>query len=174
MTIYAQLNFPMLRRTKSNKSRRQSKSPCVVVLSDKQYLDHHSEEQPVECELQADDILGEKKYKMVKVKGLGTKWAEKNKIESGVTTLFASNSVIDDDSNELIIPTGETIQVSQRDREPASKNNSNTLGTLVPISYRSLDVAIMVTASLVRVDPTAGTHLTLIGIGTLPPSSRRS
>ncbi len=49
---------------------------------------------------------------MVKVKGKTTGWARKNAIESGVTTIFASNSVIDDSTNELIIPTGETIEVS--------------------------------------------------------------
>ena len=83
----------------------------MVVLSHKQYLDHHVEEQPLECELQSKDVLNVKQYTMVKVKGLKAKWARKNGIESGVTTLFASNSVIDDDSNELIIPTNETIKV---------------------------------------------------------------
>ena len=91
--------------------------PCVVLITHKQYADQHSEEQPLECELQSDDIVGTNKVKMVKVKGLNTKWARKNKIESGVTTIFAPNSVIDDDSNELIIPTGETIKVSRSERE---------------------------------------------------------
>ena len=82
-----------------------------MVFSHEQYLDHHVEEQPLECELQSDDIMNVNQYKMVKVKGLTTKWARHNGIESGVTTLFASNSVIDDDSSELIIPTNETIKV---------------------------------------------------------------
>ena len=93
-------------------NRRAQKSPCVVVLSDKQYLDHHVEEQPLQCELQSNDVLNVKQYTMVEVKGLTTKWARKNGIESGVTTLFASNSVIDDDFSELIIPTNVTIKVS--------------------------------------------------------------
>ena len=96
-----------------NKNRRAQKSPCVVVVSHKQYLDHHFEEQPLECELQSNDIMNVKQYQMVKVQGLTTGWARKNEIESGVTTLFAANSMIDEDSSELIIPTNETIKVSQ-------------------------------------------------------------
>ena len=84
-----------------------------MVLSHKQYIDHHFEEQPLECELQSQDVLNVKQYKVVKVEGLTTRWARKNGIESGVTTLFASNAVIDDDSSALIIPTNVTIKVSQ-------------------------------------------------------------
>ena len=84
-----------------------------MVVSHKQYLDRHVEEQPLECELQSNDKMNVKQYKMVKVQGLTTKWARKNGIKSGVTTLFASNSVIDGDSSELIIPTNETIKVRQ-------------------------------------------------------------
>jgi hypothetical protein len=72
----------------------------------------------VECELQATDIMNVTKHRVVKVKGMTTKWARKNAVESGVTTLFATNSVIDDSTDELIIPTGETIKV----REPKLNN----------------------------------------------------
>jgi hypothetical protein len=85
----------------------------VLVISHKQYLDHHVEEQPLECELQSADNMNVNQYKLVKVRGLTTKWARRNDIESGVSTLFASNSVIDADSSELIIPTNDTIKVSQ-------------------------------------------------------------
>lgn len=102
----------MLRRTQTKKHRRASKHPCVVIISDKQYIDHHVEDQPLECELQATDIMNVTKHNVVKVKGITTKWARKNSVKSGVTTLFASNSIIDDSTDELIIPTGETIKVS--------------------------------------------------------------
>jgi hypothetical protein len=61
--------------------------------------------------------MNAKQYEMVKVRGITTKWARKNHIESGVTTLFASNSVIDDDSRELIIPTNDTIKVIQTESD---------------------------------------------------------
>ena len=54
--------------------------PCVDVITHKQYADHHSEEQPLECELQSDDIVGTNKFQMVKVNGLDTAWAKKNNI----------------------------------------------------------------------------------------------
>ncbi|KAI2503877.1 Gametolysin peptidase M11 [Fragilaria crotonensis] len=69
-------------------------------------------DEPVECELQSTDIMNVTKYNVVKVKGMTTKWARKNAVKSGVTTLFASNSVIDDSTDELIIPTGETIKLA--------------------------------------------------------------
>ena len=84
----------------------------MVILSEKDYVDHHYEDQPLECELQATDITNVKEHSVVRVKGMTTKWAKKYAVVSGVTTLFASNSVIDDITNELIIPTGETIKVS--------------------------------------------------------------
>jgi hypothetical protein len=84
----------------------------VVIVSIKDYIDHRYEDQPLECELQAADKTNAKKHRVVRVKGMTTKWARKHAVVSGVTTLFASNSVIDDNTNELIIPRGETIKVS--------------------------------------------------------------
>jgi hypothetical protein len=81
-------------------------------MSDKEYLDHRVEEQPLECELQATDVMNATEYNVVKLKGMTAKWARKNAIESGVTTLFASDSVIDYNTNELIIPSGNKIKVS--------------------------------------------------------------
>jgi hypothetical protein len=111
-TTHLQTSSQLLRRTQTKKNRRASKHPCVVIFSDKEYLDRHVEEQPVECELQSTDIMNVTKYNVVKVKGMTTKWARKNAVKSGVTTLFASNSLIDDSTDELIIPTRETIKVS--------------------------------------------------------------
>jgi hypothetical protein len=102
------------RPTPINKDRRRTqKSPCVVVLSHTLYLDGHVQEEPLECELQSADNLNGEQHTIIKVRGLTAKWGRKNNIESGVTTLFASNSVIDGDSRELIIPTNETIKVRQ-------------------------------------------------------------
>ena len=106
----------MLRGALTNANGRPQTSPWVVFLAHKQYLDHHFEEQPLECELQAADGTSDKQFKMAKLSGLTTKWARKNNVESGVTTLFASNSVIDENSRELIIPTTETIKVRQTER----------------------------------------------------------
>lgn len=103
------------RPTPINKDRRRTqKSPCVVVLSHTLYLDGHVQEEPLECELQSADNLNGEQHTIIKVRGLTTKWGRKNNIESGVTTLFASNSVIDGDSRELIIPTNETIKLGRR------------------------------------------------------------
>ena len=107
--ICLQTSPQLLRRAQTNRNRRASNHPCVVLISDKEYLDHHVEDQPLECELRASDANG---FSVVKVKGKTTGWASQNAIESGVTTIFASNSVIDDDTKELIIPTGSTINVS--------------------------------------------------------------
>ena len=49
---------------------------------------------------------------MIKIKGLKASWAKKNKIKSGATTLFAENSTIDEETNELIINTGQAVKVS--------------------------------------------------------------
>ena len=50
---------------------------------------------------------------MVRVANRTNSWARKNKFESGESTLFATAGAdIDDDTNELIIPSGSTIQVS--------------------------------------------------------------
>ena len=84
----------------------------MVIISDKEYLDHRVEDQPLQCELQSTDMMNSTKYNVVKLKGMTSKWARKNAIESGVTTLFASNSVIDYNTNELIIPSGNKIKVS--------------------------------------------------------------
>jgi hypothetical protein len=49
---------------------------------------------------------------MVDVKGLPPGWAKKNNVMSGETTMYAPDSDIDDDTDELIIPEGASIEVS--------------------------------------------------------------
>ena len=94
----------------------------MVIISDKEYLDRRVEDQPLQCELQATDVVNSTQYNVVKLKGMTSKWARKNAIESGVTTVFASNSVIDYNSNELIIPSGNKIKVSHRGIELRTYN----------------------------------------------------
>jgi hypothetical protein len=90
---------------------REFKSPCVVFMIEVEYENSRKEDQPIMCELSGKD-LNDMPYKIVQINGLTTSWAVKNNIESGVTTLFASNSVINDEANELVIPKGQAIEVS--------------------------------------------------------------
>jgi hypothetical protein len=111
---------PVLRRAQGNgngngNGRRESKQACVTILSEKQFLDHtRVEEQPVECELQGEDLDG-KGYKMVQVRGLYPGWAKQNGIVSGLSTIEAQGFDIDDDTNELIVPSGAEVVVGQLD-----------------------------------------------------------
>jgi hypothetical protein len=89
---------------------RELKSPCVVVMIEVEYENSRKEDQPLVCELRGKD-LNDTPYKIVQIKGLTTSWAIKNNVESGVTTLFASNSVINDETNELVISKGQAIEV---------------------------------------------------------------
>jgi hypothetical protein len=66
----------------------------------------------VSCELDVGDLAKEKRYQMVRVNGLTTEWAQKNKLTSGLTTLFSDNAQINDDTSELIFPPGDKIKVS--------------------------------------------------------------
>lgn len=104
----------MLRRSllqQSSSTTRRSKRECVVFLIHKQYEGNVHVDQPLDCELQGEDLYG-KKYKMVRVKGLTTSWALKNNVTSGVTTIFSpEGGVIDDQANELVIPYGTVIKV---------------------------------------------------------------
>jgi phage gp45-like len=50
---------------------------------------------------------------MVRIANRTTSWARKNNFESGESTIFAtSGAEINDDTGELIIPSGSTIEVS--------------------------------------------------------------
>ncbi|KAI2498223.1 Gametolysin peptidase M11 [Fragilaria crotonensis] len=105
--------MPMRRRSlqdSNSTTRRTSKRECIAFLVEKQYQDGRHVDQPLECELQGEDLKG-KKYKMVRVKGLTTSWAQQNNVTSGVTTIFAPDGAfIDDQANELIVPSGTAIK----------------------------------------------------------------
>ena len=94
--------------------RRQSKRECIAITFDMQYADHREVDETLACELQGEDLNG-KPYKMVNVKGLTKRWAQENNIKSGITTIFVTDDAaeIDDELNQLIIPQGATIKVSQ-------------------------------------------------------------
>ncbi len=106
--------MPMLRRSlqdSNSTTRRTCKRECIAFLVEKQYQDGRHVDQPLECELQGEDLKG-KKYKMVRVMGLTTSWAQQNNVTSGVTTIFAPDGAfIDDQANELIVPSGTAIKV---------------------------------------------------------------
>ena len=90
----------------------------MAVLIEKQYEDDRHINQPVECELQGVDRNG-RMYKKVRLTGITTKWALKNNVTSGKSTLFVpSGSDIDDQTNELVISSGSSIEVS--DTQPCS------------------------------------------------------
>jgi hypothetical protein len=96
-----------------NSTRRRSKRECLVVMFEVEYEDHRSIDEPLACELLGDDLNG-KSYSLVRIKGLTSKWARKNNLISGVSTIFSvDGAAIDDRTNELAIPTGSTISVSR-------------------------------------------------------------
>ena len=106
--------MPMSRRElrqSSDSTRRRSKRECVAYLVEKQYADGRHVDQPLACELQGDDLNGTR-YKMVRVNGLTSSWALKNNVTSGVTTIFAPDgAAIDDEMNELVVPSRAAIKV---------------------------------------------------------------
>ena len=106
----------MLRREsqqRNNGARRRSKRECIAVVFEVQYEDHRHVDEPLACELLGEDLNG-KPFKMVQIKGLNSRWARKNNVTSGVTTIFVpSGADIDDSTSQLDIPTGSTIQVSR-------------------------------------------------------------
>ena len=83
------------------------------------------EEEYLECELQGDDLAG-KDYRMVTVQGLSANWAMQNGIVSGESTIFSQGSLIDDDTNALIITdwTDVEVMVSRLDTHECTKGGS--------------------------------------------------
>ena len=69
-----------------------------------------SEESNVECELRGVDLQGSF-HKIVKIDGITMDWAMANGIESGVTTFFANNAVIDGAKAKMEIPADGAIEV---------------------------------------------------------------
>lgn len=88
---------------------RELTQPCVVLLSDTLYEDQHEEEQPMECELQGDDLNG-KAYQMVSIKNLPLGFAKNHHVESARSTFFVYGARIDDEKNELFVPEIEHAQ----------------------------------------------------------------
>lgn len=97
---------------------RKSKTPCVVVLGDKQYADGHTEKEPIGCELQGEDLNG-LGHHMVKVMNLPLVH-QSDDIESGVTTIFDPGADINDDTNEIIFPSDSRVSVSSSDPTDSS------------------------------------------------------
>ena len=98
--------------------------PCTVVITNK-LLAGGVEEEDLECELQGDDLAG-KDYRMVTVQGLSANWAMQNGIVSGVSTIFSPGSLIDDDTDALIIvdTTDVEVVVSRLDTHECTKGGS--------------------------------------------------
>ena len=69
------------------------------------------EEETMECELQGADLIGGESYRMVDVQGLPDNWAMVNGIVSGVSTIFAPGSRIDDSTNALVITKSTDLEV---------------------------------------------------------------
>jgi hypothetical protein len=66
----------------------------------------------LECELRGLDLQGSF-HKTVKIDGMTSEWAEANGVESGVTTLFANNAVINYPEHKLEIPDIGNIEVNK-------------------------------------------------------------
>jgi hypothetical protein len=88
---------------------RKLKKPCVVMVAEK-HLDNYNVE-GLTCQLASQDLINGAKSQLVRVKGLTLAWARKNKVISGVTTLFAKNIQIDDKTDTLIFPRGVKVKV---------------------------------------------------------------
>jgi hypothetical protein len=99
----------MIQEKKSN--HRRSIVPCVALEIFAEYQDKRHVDEPLACELQGEDLNG-RQYRMIRIKGLTSKWAQKNNVTSGATTIFApGGAFINDRTSELYIPSGATITV---------------------------------------------------------------
>jgi hypothetical protein len=86
---------------------------CLIRFSTVEFEDGHGES-TVECELRGEDLQGSS-YKSVMIDGMTTEWAKANGIESGVTTVFANNALIDEAKNKLEIPANGVIEVCKNE-----------------------------------------------------------
>jgi hypothetical protein len=71
---------------------------------------HNLDVEGLSCELVGQDLNG-KPYRLVRVHGLTAEWAKKNKLTSGLTTLFSNKAQINDKTGQLIFPPGDKIKV---------------------------------------------------------------
>jgi hypothetical protein len=88
---------------------RKLKKPCVVMVAQKFFQRDNVE--GLTCLLASQDLTNGQRSQIVRVKGLTLKWAKKNRLISGVTTIFAKTAQIDDKVDTLIFPPGVTIKV---------------------------------------------------------------
>lgn len=83
---------------------------CNLVKAD-MYLEGDRTKEIVGCDIPAADLSFGEGFKMVEVNFLPQHVIDG--IESGETTLVATNAVLDVDKNELIVPAGATYEVSK-------------------------------------------------------------
>ena len=102
----------MLRHLKANGKRHKANHECVAVISIVMFGKGQPSIEELNCELDDDDRTNGTVTKIVKVKGLSAKWARKNGVKSGITTILPTYSEIDGGSNELIVASGSSIEVS--------------------------------------------------------------
>jgi hypothetical protein len=88
---------------------RKLKKPCVVIVTEKFFQNYDVE--GLSCQLATQDLTNGQRFQMLRVQGLTSRWAMKNKLKSGITTLFAKDAQIDDKHDTLIFPPGVTIKV---------------------------------------------------------------
>ena len=67
-------------------------------------------ESTIECELRGEDLQGSY-HKTVQMDGLSSEWAAANGVESGVTTFFTNDVVIDETKDILKVPSNAEIEV---------------------------------------------------------------
>jgi hypothetical protein len=84
---------------------------CLIFFSIIEFEDGRGDSS-VECELRGQDLQGSF-YKTVKIDTMTMDWAQANGIESGVTTLFATNAMIDETKSKLEIPADGNVEVSK-------------------------------------------------------------
>ena len=94
----------------------------MVVLSIMVTNEVGSDQEHVECQLRGADLTEDESFRMIRIKGLAPGWAEENEIESGVSTIFAQGSCIDDGS--LFINTDEELIIVNSGKD-SSKGDGN-------------------------------------------------
>jgi hypothetical protein len=99
----------MLQRRDQNSNRAMAE-PCTVVSLREAFTEGRVEEY-LECELHGEDLIDGESFRMVRLQGLWANWATDKGIVSGVSTIFAPGSLINDDTNALVIVNTAAVQV---------------------------------------------------------------
>ena len=90
---------------------RLSTAPCVALEIFADYQDKRHVDEALGCELQGDDLNG-RQYRMVRIKGLTSSWARSQNVTSGATTIYVPDGAhINDQTNELVVPTAARVKV---------------------------------------------------------------